>query len=144
MTPELIVSLISLVLTTITSIFTITINFKIGRLNNLEALHKYEKKITKFELSFKDEPWLNNLMQTGEFSNYDEESKQLIHQWWLEYKAEHKPKIAKSTLPRSKTFSGKRFNLARQPNNTRVGTKKAISTKHKQTSRTTDVDIKED
>ena len=144
MTLELIISAASLVLTTITSILTIVLNLRISRLNNLEAIHKFEKKITKFELSFKDEQWLNNLVQTGEFSNYDEESKQLIHQWWLEYKVEHKPKIAKSTLPRSKNFSGVRYKLAGQTNRTRVGTKKSIPTKHRQTPKITDINSKED
>jgi hypothetical protein len=110
---ELIISLISLALSTVCSILTIIVNLKVSKLNNLEALHKYEKQITKFELSFKDEAWLVDVVQSGEFNNYDEESKKLIHQWWLEYKKEHEPKKAKSTLPKSKNFSGARYKLAR-------------------------------
>lgn len=113
MKPELIISIISLVVSAAGSILTGIVNYKVGKFNNLEAVHKYEKKITKFELSFKDEAWLVNLMQSDEFNNYDEESKQLIHQWWLEYKKEHEPKKAKSTLPRSKQFSGARYRLSR-------------------------------
>ena len=60
MTPELILSIVSLGLSTITSILTIIINAKVGKLNNLEAEHKYKKHITKFELSFKNEDWLFN------------------------------------------------------------------------------------
>lgn len=115
MTLELWFSIASLALSTFSGILTIIITWKIGKLNNLEALHKYEKKITKFELSFKDEEWLLAIMKTGEFSNYNEESKQLIHQWWLEYKKEHKPKKAKSTLPKSKNFSGVKYKLAPTP-----------------------------
>lgn len=119
MAPELLISIISLGLSTLGSILTIIINYKIGKINNLEAVHKYEKKITKFELSFKDEAWLMDIMQSGEFSNYDEESKQLIHQWWLEYREEHKPTKAKSTLPKSTRFNGSRYRLARKPATTR-------------------------
>jgi hypothetical protein len=119
MTPELILSIASLVFSTIGSILTIIINIKISKINNLEALHKYNKKISRFELSFKDEAWLVKIMQSGEFSNYDEESKQLIHQWWLEYSKEHEPKKAKSTLPKSKRFNGGRYRLSRKPATTR-------------------------
>ena len=115
MTPELILSIVSLVFSTIGSILTIVINYKLGKINNLEAVHKYEKKITRFQLSFKDEAWLVGIMQSDEFNNYDEESKQLIHQWWLEYSKEHEPKKAKSTLPKSKNFSGRRYRLSRKP-----------------------------
>ncbi len=111
MTPELILAIASLIFSTISSILTIVINYKLGKINNLESIHKYNKPITKFELSFKDEAWLVGIMQSGEFSNYDEESKQLIHQWWLEYCKEHAPKKAKSTLPKSKHFSGRRYKI---------------------------------
>lgn len=112
MTPELILAIISLAFSTATSILTIILNVKISKMNNLEAIHKYNKKITKFELSFKDEHWLIHIMRSGEFSNYDEESKKLIHQWWLEYSKEHKPAKAKSTLPNSKNFNGRKYKLA--------------------------------
>ena len=120
MTLELWLSIASLALSTFSSALTIIITWKIGKLNNLEALHKYEKKITKFELSFKDEEWLLAIKKTGEFSNYNEESKQLIHQWWLEYKKEYKPKKAKSTLPKSKNFSGVKYKLAPSPQSATV------------------------
>ena len=48
MTPELIISLISLVLSTTCSILTILINIKISKLNNLEAIHTYQKKDNTF------------------------------------------------------------------------------------------------
>jgi hypothetical protein len=55
MTPELIISLISLCLSTACSILTILVNIKISKVNNIEARHKYEKQITYFELQYKDE-----------------------------------------------------------------------------------------
>jgi hypothetical protein len=111
MTPELILSIVSLGLSTVTSILTVIINAKVGKLNNLEAEHKYKKHITKFELSFKDEDWLVDIMESDEFQNYDKKSRQLIHQWWLEYSKEHEPTEAKSTLPKSKQFGGRRFRM---------------------------------
>jgi hypothetical protein len=106
MTPELILSIVSLALSTITSILTLIINAKIGRLNNLEAEHKYKKHITKFELSFKDEEWLFNLMKSDEFHNYDNKSRRLIHKWWREYSSTYLPEKLKVTLPNSHDFNG--------------------------------------
>ena len=105
MTPELILSIVSLGLSTITSILTIIINAKVGKLNNLEAEHKYKKHITKFELSFKNEDWLFNLMQSDEFHNYDLKSRKLIHKWWREYSATYLPEKLKATLPNSQNFN---------------------------------------
>ena len=53
MTPELIISLISLVMSFASGIFTAFVTLKVGKLNNLEAIHKYQKKITLDELQFK-------------------------------------------------------------------------------------------
>ena len=105
MTPELILSIVSLGLSTITSILTIIINAKVGKLNNLEAEHKYKKHITKFELSFKNEDWLFNLMQSDEFHNYDLKSRKLIHKWWKEYSSTYLPEKLKATLPNSHDFN---------------------------------------
>ena len=106
MTSELILSIISLVLSTLTSILTVVINSKVGKLNNLEALHKYKKHITKFELSFKDEEWLFNLMESDEFHNYDNKSRRLIHKWWMEYSKTYLPERLKVKLLNSKYFNG--------------------------------------
>ena len=106
MTPELILSIVALALSTATSILTIIINAKLGKLNNLEAEHKYKKHITKFELSFKDEEWLFNLMTSDEFHNYDIKSRRLIHKWWLEYKDKYPPQRLKGLLPDSSSFNG--------------------------------------
>ena len=105
MTPELILSIVSLGLSTITSILTLIINAKIGRLNNLEAEHKYKKHITKFELSFKDEEWLSNLINSGDFQNYDKKSQRLIFKWWHEYSNVYLPEKLKVKLRNSKYFN---------------------------------------
>lgn len=106
MTPELILSIASLVFSTISSILTIVINYKLGKHNNLEAEHKYKKHITKFELSFKDEDWLFDLMTSDEFHNYDLKSRRLIHKWWREYSKTYLPEKLKVRLPDSHDFSG--------------------------------------
>ena len=82
MTPELIISLISLVLSTTCSILTILVNINVSKLNNLEAIHKYQKKITPFELTFKDKKWLLDLVDKGEFGNYDENSQTIMKAWY--------------------------------------------------------------
>lgn len=82
MTPELIISLISLVLSTTCSILTILVNINISKLNNLEAIHKYQKKITAFELTFKDKKWFLDLIDKGEFGNYDENSQTIMKAWY--------------------------------------------------------------
>ena len=105
MTSELMLAIASLGLSTATSILTIIINAKIGKLENLEAEHKYKKHITKFELSFKDEEWLFNLMQSDEFHNYDNKSRRLIHKWWLEYSKAYLPQKLKVMLPNSLAFN---------------------------------------
>ena len=103
MTPELMLSIVSLCLSTATGVLTIIINAKIGKLENLEAEHKYKKHITKFELSFKDEEWLFNIMTSDEFHNYDKKSRRLIYKWWQEY---YLPKRLTARLPGSTSFNG--------------------------------------
>lgn len=78
MTPELIISLVSLILSTACSVLTVLATIRVGKMNNTEALHKYEKKITKFELSFRDEAWFYTIIYNGEYSNYTEEGQKLI------------------------------------------------------------------
>ena len=106
MTPELILVIASLCLSTFVSILTVILNAKVGRLEHLEAEHKYKKHITKFELSFKDEEWLFKLMLSDEFHNYDLKSRRLIHKWWMEYSKTFPPKKLDVLLPDSKDFNG--------------------------------------
>lgn len=106
MTPELILAIASLCLSTFVSVLTVILNAKVGRLEHLEAEHKYKKHITKFELSFKDEEWLFNLMESDEFHNYDLKSRKLIHKWWLEYSKAYLPEKLKVKLLNSRNFNG--------------------------------------
>jgi len=86
---SLIFSGISIVGTIIIGIFTVKANIKISKINNLEAVHKFEKNITKFELQFKDELWLAEILDNGEFDTYNKKSQKLILKWWLNYKKEN-------------------------------------------------------
>ena len=106
MSAELILSIASLCVSTFVSVLTVILNTKVGRLEHLEAEHKYKKHITKFELSFKNEEWLFNLMTSDEFHNYDNKSRRLIHKWWREYSKIYQPEKLKATLPNSHDFSG--------------------------------------
>jgi hypothetical protein len=106
MSAELILAIASLCLSTFIRVLTVILNAKVGRLEHLEAEHKYKKHRTKFELSFKDEEWLFNLMQSDEFHNYDNKSRRLIHKWWREYSNTYLPEKLKATLPNSHDFSG--------------------------------------
>jgi hypothetical protein len=81
MTPELIISLISLVLSTTCSILTILVNIKISKINSIEARHKYEKQITYFELQYKDEIWFYTLLNNDGFRDYDLKSRKKIFRW---------------------------------------------------------------
>ena len=82
MTPELIISLVSLILSTACSMMTVFVTLKVGKLNNLEAIHKYQKKITPFELTLKTKEWFLDLIDKGEFGNYDENSQTIMKAWY--------------------------------------------------------------
>lgn len=82
MTPELIISLVSLILSTACSMMTVLVTLKVGKLNNLEAIHKYQKKITPFELTLKTKEWFLDLIDKGEFGNYDENSQTIMKAWY--------------------------------------------------------------
>ena len=45
MTPEIIISLASLILSTTSSMLTAIITLRVGKLNNLEAIHTYQKRL---------------------------------------------------------------------------------------------------
>ena len=91
MDAELIISIISLVTSFIAGIFTAIITFKVGKFEHLEKIKTYEKNITNFELQFKDERWLAEIMENGEFDHYNLKSKKRIFCWWEEYKKDHIP-----------------------------------------------------
>jgi len=81
MSPELIISLISIGLNFIVGGLTIIANIRISKISHLEAIKKYDKNITNFELQFKDEHWLHNLIETGDFDLYNIKSKKRICAW---------------------------------------------------------------
>lgn len=111
MTPELIISLVSLVLSTACSMMTVFVTLRVGKLNNLEAIHKYQKKITAFELTFKDKKWFLDLIDKGEFGNYDENSQTIMQAWYKKLCAEDDNK--KQVTKTRKTGRG---NITRVPN----------------------------
>ena len=82
MTVELIISLVSLVLSTACSMMTVFVTLKVGKLNNLEAIHKYQKEINPFELTLRDKKWFIALVKSGEFSNYTQASQQIMIAWF--------------------------------------------------------------
>lgn len=91
MSPELIISLISIGLNFIVGGLTILANIRISRISHLESIKKYDKNITNFELQFKDEHWLHNLIETGDFDFYNIKSKKRICAWWLKYSKKNPP-----------------------------------------------------
>lgn len=86
---SLIFSGVSIVGTIVIGMITAKTNVKVSKINNLEAVHKFEKKITKFELQFRDELWLAEILENGEFGRYDAKSQKRILKWWLRYQDEH-------------------------------------------------------
>ncbi len=102
MTSELIISLVSLVLSTACSMMTVFVTLKVGKLNNLEAIHKYQKEITPFELTFKTKEWFLDLMNSGEFSKYSESSKQIMIAWWKKINQEEAQKKQQEQVPLTK------------------------------------------
>ena len=88
---ELIISFISLGATFIVGILTLFANIKISKIENLESKRKYDKEITYFELQFKDEQWLYDILKNGEFDLYSIKSKKKIFNWWTEYQKDHPP-----------------------------------------------------
>lgn len=91
MTTELIISIVSLVVSAATGVLATLVGIKLAHINNLDKVHKYEKDITNFELQFKDEQWFNNLIKTDEINNYSLKSKKKIANWWIEYQKVHNP-----------------------------------------------------
>ena len=111
MTVELIISLVSLLLSTACSMMTVFVTLKVGKLNNLEAIHKYQKKITIDELQFKTKEWFLNIMANDEFGNYERNSQVIMLAWYKKLCAEddNKKQITKTR----KTGRG---NITRVPN----------------------------
>ena len=77
---------------------TVFVTLRVGKLNNLEAIHKYQKKITAFELTFKDKKWFLDLIDKGEFGNYDENSQTIMKAWYKKIcaKNDNKKQVTKT------------------------------------------------
>lgn len=83
---EIILSVVSLAITLLIGILTLIINHRISKINNTKDLHTYQKHITQFELQFKDEDWLYDLIVVrDEFDHYDPSSKKRIANWFAKY-----------------------------------------------------------
>ncbi len=106
MSAELIISIISICGTVglgiFTAIFTGITNTKISRLNNLQNMHEYEKNITYFELSYKDEMWLKEIFDKDEFHKYNLKSQRRILKWWDKYQKQYPPVLLHEQVKFSK------------------------------------------
>jgi len=90
---ELILTAVSLAITLGIGVFTLIINHKISKINNIKDIHTYQKHITPFELQFRDEDWLYDLIVVrDEFDHYDKSSQQRIIKWFEEYVKTHELK----------------------------------------------------
>lgn len=99
LTPELIVTLISAAVTFVIGIFTLIINHKISKINNVKDYKENNKHITPFELQFRDEEWLYDLIiNRDEFDKYDRSSKKRIALWFQEYAKTHNLKKLKVNI----------------------------------------------
>lgn len=91
MSPEFWLSIASLILTTAVGILTIIANIRITKISHLKDLHEYRREISYFELVNKDEKWLKEILDSGEFSKYSKNAQLKIIAWWRAYKKKHPP-----------------------------------------------------
>lgn len=75
MTPELILSIISLICTVGLGILVAVLDHKNSKIQSLDKIHTYEKHITDLELSVQDVDWFYKLLKSGEYSNYSKDSR---------------------------------------------------------------------
>lgn len=87
----LIFSGISVIGTIVVGIFVAKTNVKISKISNIKDYKDYEKNITYFELRYKDEKWLYNLLEKDEFRLYNQKSQKRIFKWWEKYKEKNIP-----------------------------------------------------
>jgi hypothetical protein len=85
----LIFSGISVIGTIVVGIFVAITNIKISKISNIKDYKEYEKNITYFELRYKDEKWLYELLQKDEFRLYSSRSQKRIYKWWEKYQNKH-------------------------------------------------------
>ena len=66
---------------------------KVSQINNIKEYKENNRHITPFELQFRDEDWLYDIIITkDEFYKYDESSQKRITKWFQKYAATHKLK----------------------------------------------------
>ena len=87
----LIFSGISVIGTIVVGIFVAKTNVKISKISNIKDYKNYEKNITYFELRYKNEQWLYDLLEKDEFRLYNQKSQKRIFKWWEKYKEKNIP-----------------------------------------------------
>lgn len=91
MSVETILSIAALVVSAASIVLSTVTNIKTSKINNIKDYKDYEKNITYFELRYKDEQWLYNLMQNDELRLYNKASQKRIFKWWEKYRKKHLP-----------------------------------------------------
>jgi len=79
----------ALVVSIASAVFTFISAIRVAKISHVKDLHEYEKKITYFELQFKDEMWLYDLFKNDEFHKYNYKSQKRILKWWKKYQETH-------------------------------------------------------
>lgn len=89
----LIASILSLIGTIVVAIISGRTSKKVSQINNIKEYKENNRHITPFELQFRDEDWLYDIIITkDEFYKYDESSQKRITKWFQKYAATHKLK----------------------------------------------------
>jgi len=95
----LVISAVSVTLTFVIGALTIWTNVRISKINNIKEYKENNKHITPFELQFRNEDWLYDIIITkDEFYKYDESSQKRIIKWFVKYAETHE---LKKLLPTS-------------------------------------------
>jgi len=89
----LVASVLSLIGTIVVAIISGRTSKKVSQINNIKEYKENNRHITPFELQFRDEDWLYDIIITkDEFYKYDESSQKRITRWFQKYAATHKLK----------------------------------------------------
>ena len=91
MSAETILSIAALVVSAVSIVLSAVTNIRTSKINNIKDYKDYEKNITYFELRYKDEQWLYNLIQNDELRLYNRASQKRIFKWWEKYREKHLP-----------------------------------------------------
>jgi len=86
----LVLSVISAVGTIIVAIISANTSKKVSKINNIKEYKENNRHITPFELQFRDEEWLYDIIvNKDEFYKYDESSQRRITKWFAKYANTH-------------------------------------------------------